>query len=298
MEQTWQTALPRDLRARLDQLSSQTREEMEELRLRAGFPPAISAGGTEWTPAPWRELRLTASDLRRVVEVAGKGSVHAVLDQLRAGYATLPGGGRLGVCGEGAVEDGSLRTFRTITSLAIRVPRTVPGVARPLIPRLLEDGRLQSTLILSPPGWGKTTLLRDLIRCLSEGDGLPPLRVGVADERGELGGGDLRTFLGPRADVLEHIPKADALLMLLRGMSPQVLAADEITAPADLAALETASGCGAALLATVHGADLSDLGRRPLHRALLENGMFRRFVLLNLRDGRRTCTVTDGEKII
>ena len=109
----------------------------------------------------------------------------------------------LAVCGEGAVQDGQLQSFRRVTSLAIRLPRAVPGVARPLIPQLLEGGRLASTLILSPPGLGKTTLLRDLIRCISSGDGLPPLRVGVADERGELGAGNLRYDLGPRTDVLE-----------------------------------------------------------------------------------------------
>lgn len=193
------------------------------------------------------------------------------------------------------MEGGVLRTFRRVTSLAIRVPHTVPGVARPLLPRLTADGSLQSTLILSPPGLGKTTLLRDLIRCISTGEGIAPLRVGVADERGELGAGDLRPFLGPRTDVLENVPKAMALLMLLRGMAPQVLAADEITAPEDLRAMEEAAGCGAVLLATAHGRDLDDLRRRPLYRDLLDSGIFQRYVLLGLAEGRRTYAVTSGE---
>lgn len=291
----WERVLPRDLRARLTDLPPGERTSLEELRLRAGFPMAAAAGGREWVPSPWRDLTLTEGDLRRVVETAGGGSVHAILDQLRAGYITAPGGVRLGICGEGAVEDGALRSFRTVTSLAIRIPRAVSGAARPLIPRLLEDGRLLSTLILSPPGVGKTTLLRDLIRCLSRGEGIPPLRVGVADERGELGAGDLRPFLGPRTDVLENVPKAAALLMLLRGMAPQVLAADEITAPEDIRAMEMAAGCGAVLLATAHGAGLDDLRRRPLYRDLLAEGIFRRFVLLGLAEGRRTYAVFDGE---
>ena len=279
----------------LDRLSPQEMETLEELRLRAGSPMTLSAAGREQVPASWRDRILTENDLRRVLEVAGKGSVHAILDQLRSGYVTAPGGVRLGICGEAAVEDGRVRAFRTVTSLAIRIPHTIPGIACPLLPMLFEDGRLQSTLILSPPGVGKTTLLRDLIRCLSVGEGVPPLRVGVADERGELGAGDLRSFLGPRTDVLENVPKAAALLMLLRGMAPQVLAADEITDPADLRAIEQAAGCGAVLLATAHGSDPEDLRRRPLYRRLLESGVFRRFVLLGLENGKRTYQVWDGE---
>ena len=291
----WVQVLPRDLQSMLERISPSEREDLEELRLREGFPMALTLAGEERTPPPWRERLLTEADLRRVLEVAGKGSVHAILDQLRSGYVAAPGGVRLGICGEAAVEDGRVRAFRTVTSLAIRIPHTIPGVARSVLPALFEDGRLQSTLILSPPGVGKTTLLRDLIRCLSVGEGVPPLRVGVADERGELGAGDLRTFLGPRTDVLENIPKSSALLMLLRGMAPQVLAADEITDPADIRAMEQAAGCGAVLLATAHGSDLAELRRRPLYRRLLDSGIFRRFVLLGLENGKRTCQVWDEE---
>ena len=291
----WEQVLPRDLRACLKDLEPAERTSLEEVRLRAGFPMSIVIGGTERTPDPWKDRLLTEADLRRVLEVAGGGSVHTILDQLRAGYVTASGGVRLGVCGTAAADGGILRSFRTVTSLAVRVPHTIPGIARPLLPALMEDGLLQSTLILSPPGWGKTTLLRDLIRCLSAGEGITPLRVGVADERGELGAGDLRLFLGPRTDVLENVPKAAALLMLLRGMSPQVLAADEITAPEDIRAMKTAAGCGAVLLATAHGTDPEDLRSRSLYRDLLDSGIFRRFVLVGMEDGRRTYRVTDGE---
>lgn len=285
--------LPRFLREALDQAAPGDREGVEELRLREGFPLSAVRRGEAWTHPAWNARLLTEEDLRRVLETAGQGSVHAVLDQLRSGYVTAAGGVRIGICGEGAVQDGVLRSFRRVTSLAIRLPRACPGVARPLVPRLWAAGRLQSTLLLSPPGMGKTTLLRDLIRCLSSGDGCPSLRVGVADERGELGAGKLRYDLGPQADVLENVPKAAALLMLLRGMAPQVLAMDEITAPEDLGALEEAAGCGVALVATAHGSGPEDLRLRPLYRDLLDRGIFRRFVWIGLDRGQRVYRVED-----
>ena len=141
---------------------------------------------------------------------------------------------------------------------------------------------------------GKTTLLRDLIRALSDGDGVPPMRVGVADERGELAAmceGVPQFQIGSHTDVLDGCPKGQGLLMLLRGMNPQVMAADEITAPEDVAALEMAANCGVALLATAHGAGLEDLRRRPLYRRLLSLNVFQRLVVITVENGGRRYAV-------
>ena len=217
----WDKVLPRTLREQVALLPPEVGRELEELRLRAGYPMAAVRGGEEWVPEGWRRSILTESDLQRVLEMAGQGSVHTILDQLRSGFVTAAGGVRIGICGVGAVEDGRLLSFRQVTSLALRVPRAIAGVAEPLLPQLAPGRELPSTLLLSPPGVGKTTLLRDLIRCLSTGVWITPKRVGVAAERGELGVGSLRAVVGPRVDVLAYCPKAAALGCCCGGCPPR-----------------------------------------------------------------------------
>ena len=239
---------------------------------------------------------VTQRELYAVLETATQASAHAALERVRSGFFTVQGGHRIGICGTAVVKDGAVANLRQLSSLSIRVAREVRGAAAPVLDRLWSGGAFQSTLFLSPPGGGKTTLLRDLIRALSDGEGRPALRVGVADERGELAAmyrGEPQLSVGGHTDVMDGCPKGAALLMLLRGMNPQVLAADEITAPEDAAALEMASNCGVALLCTAHGRDLEDLQTRPLYRRLLEERLFRRLVVIGRDGGARTYRVEE-----
>ena len=190
-----------------------------------------------------------------------------------------------------------MRNLRSLSSVSIRIARQHPGAALPLLSGLMEGGRLCSTLIAAPPGMGKTTLLRDLVRCISDGDGTPPLRVGLADERGEVAalyGGVPQLRVGRRTDVIEGCPKAQGAMLLLRAMNPQVLAMDEITAPEDVGALLTAAGCGAVLLATAHG-EGDELTRRPLYRTMLEERIFQRVVSIQRTEQGRSYTVDAPE---
>ena len=286
--------LPPELRQQALALPAQERERAEELRLRCGWPMAAVFPEGE---VPLGGRKVVPQDLELLIEIASRASVHAVLTQLREGYLTIEGGHRLGLCGTAVLENGQMQNLRALSSVSIRIARQRPGAALPLLSGLMEGGRLCSTLIAAPPGMGKTSLLRDLVRCISDGEGTPPLRVGLADERGEVAalyGGVPQLRVGRRTDVIEGCPKAQGAMLLLRAMNPQVLAMDEITAPEDVAALLTAAGCGAVLLATAHG-EGDELTRRPLYRTMLEERIFQRVVSIQRTEQGRSYTVDAPE---
>lgn len=286
----WDKVVPQFLREMLSSLDPKARDAVEELRLREGFPLAVVQAGEEWTHPAWRGRPLTEEALRRVLETAGRGSVHTVLDQLRSGYVTAAGGVRVGTCGEGPPGRESWLSFRRITSLALRVPHALPGCA-PFAAPAGGGGRTLQYPDPLPTGAGKDhAAAGPHPLCLPGGRGASPAGRG-GRRAGGAGRGRPPPPSGPRTDVLENCPKAAALLMLLRGMAPQVLAVDEITAPEDLRAIQEAAGCGVTLLATAHGGSWEELRLRPLYRELLDQGIFRTFVVLSLAQGKRVYTV-------
>ena len=286
-------ALPLRLRQEAMSLSQEERARAEELRLRAGWPMTALLDGRE------RQLGgppVEGEELQQLVEIASRASLHTVLDQVRRGYLTVEGGHRIGLCGTAVVQGGEIHSFRRLSSVNVRVARQVKGVCAPVLDGLCPGGRLAGTLILAPPGLGKTTLLRDLVRSVSEGEGCIPLRVALADERGEVAAmyeGRPQLEVGRRTDVTEGCPKAQGLMLLLRAMNPQVLAVDEITAPEDVRALREAVGCGVTLLATAHGEGRGDLERRALYRPVLEEGLFRFLVRIRRSGEERRYTVEE-----
>ena len=289
--------LPEPLRACALQMDKDCMARTEEVRLRVGrVPTLVLPEGEKELPG---SEEVTVQQLGQLVEIASRWSLHTVLEQLHNGYLTVEGGHRLGLCGTVVCEGMEVKNLIHLSGANLRVARTFCGIARPVVPRLWREGGLENTLILAPPGAGKTTLLRDLIRCLSEGEGGPGLRVAVVDERGELAAvwqGRAQMELGRRTDVLSGCPKAVGIPMLLRGMNPQVIAVDEITMQEDILVMEQAVGCGVALLATAHGYGVEDLRRRPIYRQMVDRGIFQKLVTICVEQKERRVVVTTMEE--
>ena len=285
--------LPYHLRGAARLLDEGLKADAEEFRLRMGALPTILLPGGE---RPFGHVPVTMKELGAVLEVASAASAHAVKDSLRNGYISARGGFRVGLGGQVAVREGEVAGFLHLGSAAIRITKEIPGLAEPLLPQMTEGENVKSTLIISPPGGGKTTVLRDIIRLCSKGG----RRVAVADERGEISAmreGAAQMDLGPRTDVLTGCFKDQGVMMLLRAMNPEIIAMDEITAPKDTQALESAANCGVVLLATAHGNGVEDLMGKPMYRNMIRRGLFQRFVVIRRGEAGREYAVLTPEDI-
>ena len=281
---------PLRIRSALEGLTGLKERSLQEIRIRVNGP--VQAIGSGWEcffrdgiPCSAAEATLYAQvkDCQDILDAISFHSIYAVEEEMRRGFLTLPGGYRVGFSGKALLRGGALERITSASFFNFRIAREMRGCADSVLPRLLRSGRLCSTLILSPPGCGKTTILRDLTRKLSSGEGCQPFKVCVADERSEIAGcynGAPQLALGPRADVLDGCPKAEAIEIMLRSLSPQVIVTDEIGREADLYALQNAANAGSALIATAHASGVQDIHRRPFLRQLHENRIFERYLVL------------------
>ena len=242
------------------------KETLQELRLRISHPPElVCAGGSAWLPQDTSQ-----EDIAFVIHTASRYSPWAV-GTVAKGYLTSKGGHRIGLCGDVVIKEDRPTGIRTASSLCIRVARDFPGIAAK------AAGAYGNILILGPPGSGKTTFLRDLIRQISNSDAGS---VAVVDERGELF--PTGFYTGRRTDVMTGCKKGSGIDMLLRTMGPTCIALDEITEEEDCLALIKSCGCGVRILATAHGSALEDLKRRPIYRDLLSSGIFQTAIIMTL----------------
>lgn len=283
--------LPEGLWRSIFSLSPEERIFCEEIRLRVGRPlyVTIAHQHRQIVDATGTPVIVKKEDLEESLMRMTQSSLHTYLPQLMNGYFTTDHGHRVGICGEAVYQNGKISTLRSIVSLNLRIAKECKGIGE----NLLKDRTPgESVLVVSPPGGGKTTLLRDLARISSK-----RFRISIADERYELAAcmnGKPRFDIG-NCDVMSGARKKDSIEMLLRCMNPEIIVLDEITQAEDCDAVLEAQGCGCDFFVSAHGVNTKDLIKRPIYRKLLRSGAFRHIITIEENQGKRTYQLERGE---
>lgn len=275
-------------------------KNLNEIRLRAEKPVIVVINGAEYfltkdgafTKEGSGAEKIRQKELDEILNHICNYSVYAYEDEIRQGFLTVQGGHRIGVAGQAIMKtEGEIKNIKYISFLNIRISHQVLGAADHVLPFLYDHDRLYNTLLISMPGVGKTTLLRDIVRQVSDGNRYAEgMTVGVVDERSELAGcfqGVAQNDMGIRTDVLDACPKALGMMMLLRSMAPRVIAVDEIGGRQDEEAIRQVTRCGVHILATIHGNGVKDLENSAIGRNLLEEGIFERYIVLEKTENRQ-----------
>lgn len=268
-------------------------EQLQEVRLRVNSPLIIIYKGKEFFLSKDGELRnkeldayyIDKNEIKETMDYISSYSLYAFEDEIKQGFITIQGGHRIGIAGKTVLDGDKITGLKYISYINVRISHEIKGCANKVMPFVEEEDKVHHCLIISPPRCGKTTLLRDIIRQISNGVNKGSGKtVGVVDERSEIGGcymGVAVNDLGIRTDVLDCCPKAKGMLMLIRSMSPSVIAVDEIGDYDDVKAIEAVINCGCKLLATVHGSSIEDIKSKPLLQKMITEKVFERYIILD-----------------
>ena len=277
-------------------------ENIEEIRLRINKPLIINGNQRDYfynEKSKKLDMNMnnayvvTKEDIEQTFQIICKYSIHSFMDDIKKGFITLRGGHRVGIVGKAIVEEGKVENIKHISSLNIRISKEVKNCSDKVMNHIIKSPTtINNTIIISPPQCGKTTLLRDIVRNLSNGSdkfNFKGVKVALIDERNEIAGSYLgipQMDVGIRTDIIETCPKDMGIIMVLRSMSPNVT--DEIGTEKDIKALYTALNGGVGLITTVHGDSIEDIRNRKELKNLLDEELFKKVILLSARKGPGT----------
>lgn len=283
--------LPKGITDKLE--SIEFNEAIEELRIRNNKNIELIGNCSSYL----LDMAITLKDINYILNLASNYSFYAQNEKIKKGFLTIENGHRIGFSGSSVIKENQIISLRNISSLNIRIAREVIGSADFVMPYIINDSKLLSSLIISPPLVGKTTLLRDIARQLSDGYMKNSYKVGIVDERGEIAAqvnGISHLNVGKRSDVLDNCPKNEGLLMLIRSMSPNVIITDEIGSNEDAFSLKMAKLSGVSIIASAHGSCLEDLTLKNSFREMINERIFDLYIFLEkVKDKRKISFIYD-----
>ena len=280
--------MPDNLKKMLTKTVKLLGDNVQEIRLRIGRPLIVGSLNGNFAVLPNGNLSpavggayvVTACDVKSVFQLICENSVYAHSEDIRQGFITIKGGHRVGFTGKAICNDKKIESMKDICSINIRIAKEVLGAANYIIDDIIEGEHIINTLLISPPLTGKTTVLRDITRQISN----KGFKVAVTDDRGEIAAmykGVPQNDIGIQTDVIENAPKNEAILMLLRTMSPQVIISDEISNEWDAEAVEQCFGTGVSVIGSAHATSIDEIKDRKFLKKLIGKGGFEKVILLS-----------------